>query len=180
MRYMKVSGQVSVEGTASVESRIVEFYESGINDAVYQAKMDRFGNLQKTSTDKIGFEGLASLIEPFISKANLDIKRSFDRHHSGNPNGKSMVLIAEGHTAEGTATGVTFRFFAEDGKLKHEVLHRPETDLERKSRRKLEAQERIKTDLLAKRRGVQPPPICETEDRSFMDRLCKSYIQLGW
>lgn len=180
MRSMKVSVQVSVEGTASVEARIVEFYEADDNDAVYKGELDRFGNLQKLSIDKVGFEKTASLFEQFISRASMDMKRMFDRHHRGNQHGKSMLLNAEGHNEAGVATGVLFRFFATDGELKHETLLSPETDLERKKRRTLVAQNTAKMKLLARRPGVQPPVICETDDREFMDRLCKSYIKLGW
>lgn len=180
MRYMKVSVQVSVEGAAKVERHIVEFYESGESDAIYKVEVDRFGNLQKLSIDKLGFEGFAPMFEQFISRARLDMTRMFDRHHHGNQNGKSMLLIAGDHAAADAATGVLFRFFAADGELKHEELLTAETDLERKKRRKLQAQKRIEVALVAKRRGVQPPVICETDDREFMDRLCKSYIKLGW
>ncbi|MFG6205069.1 hypothetical protein [Pseudomonas retamae] len=180
MRSMKVSVQVSVEGAASVERHIVEFYESGENDAIYTARVDRFGNLQKLSIDKIGFEGFSSMFEQFISRTRLDLKRALDRFHRGDQNGRSMLLITEDHASAEAARAVLFRFFAADGEVKYEEVLTPETDLERKKRRKLQAQKRIEMALVAKRRGVQPPVICETDDREFMDRLCKSYINLGW
>lgn len=177
MRYMKVIAQVDVEGEASVESRIVEFYDSPEKDVVYKAKIDRFGNLQRLNADKINCEGLATLIEQFISKASRDMQRMFDWSHRGNQNGKSMELIAEGHTAEGTATSVRFRFFAEDDQMKHELLLSPETKKEKTKRLAAETQRRKEIAQEAKRRGVQPSV---TQDTSFMNRLCKSYIELGW
>lgn len=179
MRYMKVVAQEGVEGGISVENRIVGFYEAGEVDAVYEAKIDRFGNVQKLSTDNC--EALVGRIERFMSSAKLDVKRMFDWNHRGNQNGKSMELIAEGHTTEGVATKVKFRFLTEDGQVKNEVTLGPETDIERASRAELEL--RAEAITLGKKKQSKKKPGSahpEVQDTGFMSRLCDAYIALNW
>ncbi|WLH37068.1 hypothetical protein PSH79_07165 [Pseudomonas sp. FP2196] len=180
MRYMKVVAQEGVEGGISVENRIIGFYESAEVDAVYEAKIDRFGSVQKLSTDN--GEELVGRIERFMSSAKVDVKRMFDWNHRGNQNGKSMELIAEEHTTEGVATKVRFRFLTEDGQVKNEVTLSPETDVERASRAELELRGAEAITQGKKRRSKENPGSAhpEVQDTGFMNRLCKAYIALNW
>ncbi len=176
MRYMKVSAQTSAEGAVSV----VEFHDRARADVVYKARVDRFGSLQRVDAGDADSEAMTDPIEKFLSTANSDIRRMFVRHLQTGQNGACMELIAEGRVAQGPATGVRFRFFDAQGQMKEELLTRPETRQEKANRLQREAQQRNEIVRQAKQRGVSPPPVCETDDRAFMDRLCEAYIKSGW
>ena len=173
MRYMKLSYQVSLEGVASVESRVVEFHGGAEHEVFYKASISRFGHVKRLQSDEADRDGLTALIERFLGKSCSDMQRMFDNHHRADQNGNSMELMAE-------AGSVRVGFFAADGKKQHEMLITPQTRQEKSKRLAREAQRWKEVVQDAKRRGLPPPPVCETEDRDFMDRLCEAYIKLGW
>lgn len=173
MRYMKLSYQISLEGVTSVESRVLEFHDGAEHGVFYKASISRFGHVQRLQSDEADRDGLTALIERFLGKTCSDMQRMFDNYHRADQNGKSMQLVAE-------AGSVRVGFFAADGKKQHEILITPQTRQEKSQRLAREAQRLKEVMQEAKRRGVLPPPVCETEDRGFMDRLCEAYIKLGW
>ncbi|WP_339431044.1 MULTISPECIES: hypothetical protein [unclassified Pseudomonas] len=182
MRYMKVVAQEGAEGGVSVGSRIVGFYDRAEVDAVYEVKINRFGNVQRLSADSIHCEELVGRIERFMSSASLDIKRMFDWNHRGDQNGKSMELVAEGHVTDGIATKVKFRFLTEDGQVNNEVFLSPQTDATRARSAELEIRGTEAITPGKKRRSKKKPGavLPEVQDTRFMNRLCKAYIALNW
>jgi len=173
MRYMKLSYQVSLEGVARVESRVVEFHGGAEHEVFYKASISRSGHVQRLQSDEADRDGMTASIERFLGKNCSDMQRMFENHHRADQNGKSMQLVAE-------AGSVRVGFFAADGKKQHEMLITPETRLEKSNRLEHEAQRWKEVVQEAKRRGIPPPPVCEPQNRGFMDRLCEAYIKLGW